>query len=216
MTGTAMLDPGVRNLLLQAAEWHALEMLFQCPSPEWKHHLADLRREIAGTDVAKAMELAIDEASEGTFHSILGPGGPAPAREVSYREIIQLGYLMSELTTYYDAFAFRPATSEVTDHVSVEAGFMGFLRLKEAFALVSGDQERASIAREAAERFRKEHLSYIAEPLSAILDNSGEPYLEVAGRALLSRTGPREKQIFEILDQEQAAGEDSIFDCGAP
>jgi nitrate reductase assembly molybdenum cofactor insertion protein NarJ len=214
MTGAATLDPGVRDLLLQAAEWRALEMLFQCPSPEWKQQLADLRQDITASDVGKAMELAIAEASEGTFHSILGPGGPAPAREVSYREIIQLGYLMSELTTYYDAFQFRPATSEVTDHVSVEAGFMGFLRLKEAYALADGDEERASIAREAAERFRKEHLSYIAEPLSAILDHSEEPYLVLAGQALFRRAGPREKQIFEILDQETAAEEESIFDCG--
>lgn len=216
MTGAATLDPAVRALLLEAAEWHALEMLFQCPSPQWRQRLADLSREIADPDVAKAMELAVEQASEGKFHSILGPGGPAPAREVSYREIIQLGYLMSELSTYYDAFEFRPATSEVTDHVSVEAGFMGFLRLKEACALAGADKERAAIAREAAERFLKEHLSYIAEPLSAILDHSGESYLELAGQALFRRAGPREKQIFEILDQEQAEGEDSIFDCGAP
>lgn len=214
MTGTITLDPRAQSLLMEAAEWHALELLFQCPSAEWKQKLADLRREISARDVASAMELAIEGATEGAYHSILGPGGPAPAREVSYREIIQLGYLMSELTTYYDAFEFRPATSEVTDHVSVEAGFMGFLRLKEAYALAEGDQERASIAREAAERFCKEHLSYIAEPLSAILDHSGEPYLELAGQALLRRAGPREKQIFEILDQENAEMEDGIFDCG--
>lgn len=214
MTDATVLDPQVQSLLMEAAEWHALELLFQCPSAEWKQKLADLRHELAVPDVVKAMGLAIEEANEGAYHSILGPGGPAPAREVSYREIIQLGYLMSELTTYYDAFEFRPATSEVADHVSVEAGFIGFLRLKEAYARADGDEERVSIAREAAERFCKEHLSYIAEPLSAILNHSGEPYLELAGRALLRRAGPREKQIFEILDQETAEMEGSTFDCG--
>ena len=214
MTSTTKLDPAVQNLLAQAAEWHALGMLFQCPSPAWKQQLANLRQEIVEPDVIRAMELAVVDASEGAFHSILGPGGPAPAREVSYRDMIQLGYLMSELSTYYDAFEFRPATSEAPDHISVEAGFIGFLRLKEAYALADGDQERASIAREAAERFRREHLSYVAEPLSSALDHSGEPYLEQAGRALLRRTGPREKQIFEILDQETAGLDDGIFDCG--
>lgn len=214
MTAQTTLDPLVQNLLREAAEWHAFELLFQCPSAEWKRKLANLRREITAPDIAKAMELAIEGATEGAYHSILGPGGPAPAREVSYREMIQLGYLMSELSTYYDAFEFRPATNEVADHVSVEAGFAGFLRFKEAYAWASGDKERAEIARDAMERFRKEHLSYIAEPLSAILDRSGEPYLEVAGQALFHRSGPREKQIFDILDQETGGMEDSIFDCG--
>ena len=214
MTNVTTLDPTVQNLLSQAAEWHALGMLFQCPTREWKRQLADLRREIADPDVAKALALAVQDASEGTFHSILGPGGPAPAREVSYRDMIQLGYLMSELNTYYDAFEFRPTTREAPDHISVEAGFLGFLLLKEAYAFVAGDDARAAIAREAADHFRREHLSYIAEPISAALEFSGEPYLQLAGRALLRRTGPREKQIFEVLDQETAGLDDGIFECG--
>ncbi len=215
MTGIPnTLDPAVRNLLVDAAAWHALEMLFQCPSPEWKRRLGDLRLEVSEPDLANAMDWAVEEASEGIFHWILGPGGPAPAREVSYRDMVQLGYLMSELTTYYDAFDFQPVTKEAPDHISVEAGFMGFLRLKEAYALACGDEERASIARQAAEHFLREHISYIAEPLSAALDHSGERYLEQAGRALLRRAGVREKQIFEILDQETVDPEDSLFDCG--
>ena len=99
MSSTASLDPDVQSLLFEAAEWRALEVLFQCPSPEWKRQLVELRPEISAQDITKAMDAAIEEASEGTFHSILGPGGPAPAREASYREIIQLGYLISELTT---------------------------------------------------------------------------------------------------------------------
>ena len=214
MTDAITLNPAMQSLLTEAAEWRLLELLFQCPGSEWKQQVAALDREVHDPDLGKAAEDAVAEATEGAFHSILGPGGPAPAREVSYRDNIQLGYLMSELAAYYSAFAYQPATSEAPDHVSVEAGFLGYLRLKEAYALGSGNDEQAGIAREAAGHFLREHLSYIAEPLSAALDYSGEPYLELAGKALLRRTGPRERQIFEILDQETEELEDGTFDCG--
>ena len=55
---------------------------------------------------------------------------------------------------------------------------------------------------EAVELFRRDHLSRLAEPLSAILEASGCKYLALAGKALLQRAGPREKRLFEILSQE--------------
>ena len=158
------------------------------------------------------------EANEGTFHSIFGPGGPAPAREASYQGTIQLGYVMSELNAYYEAFAYSPCSPasgrEAPDHISVEAGFIGFLRLKQAFALNNGSQDEAAIAAEAASRFVQEHISNIAEPLSYALSHSGQRYLELTGKALLQRAGPARKQMFDIMDQDEVNGEDCVFDCG--
>jgi hypothetical protein len=71
------------------------------------------------------------------------------------------------------------------------------------------------IAAEAGERFRCEHLAFIAEPLSTALDQSGERYLELAGQALLRRAGPRGKQMFEILDNEAMNLDEELFECGA-
>jgi nitrate reductase assembly molybdenum cofactor insertion protein NarJ len=211
---TATLDPAVRSLLSEAAEWRLLGMLFECPCAEWKEQVAALARDVADPELRQAAGLAVAEAAEGVFHSLLGPGGPAPPREITYRDTLQPGYLLSELTAYYQAFAYTPSAVEAPDHVSVEAGFLGYLRLKQAYALSCGDGEQAAIAQEAAERFRQERLSYIAEPLSAALACSGEPYLELAGKALLRRVGPREKQMFDILDQGRAHPEDSVFECG--
>src|SRR5688572_21854100 len=87
------------------------------------------------------------------------------------------------------------------DHVSVEAGFMSFLRFRQAFAITNDSEAEATVAAEAANRFPEEHLSNIAEPLSYALHHSGEPYLALAGKALLCRVGPARKQIFDVLDQ---------------
>jgi TorA maturation chaperone TorD len=219
MSTSPALSAAAQALVAEAAEWRLIEVLFRCPSPAWKNELQALAREVTDPVLRAAVENAVAEAAEGAFHSIFGPGGPAPAREASYQGTIQLGYLMSELRAYYDAFAYTPSSessgNEPLDHVSIEAGFMSFLRLKQAFALGGNSETQAMIAAEAAGRFLQEHLSNVAEPMSYALDHSGERYLELAGKALLLRVGPARKQIFDILDEEGANAEDSTFECGA-
>jgi hypothetical protein len=197
------------TLILEAAEWRMIDLLFRRPSSEWKIELKTLGNEIRDTGLREAARCAIAGASEGTFHSIFGPGGPAPAREASYQGTIQLGYLMSELRAYYSAFGYEPDTGlpggEPPDHVSVEAGFMSFMRLKQAYLASNDAAPQATIVAEAADRFVQEHLSNIGEPLSFALQHSGEAYLDLAGKALLQRTGPARKQVFDILDEVAAS-----------
>jgi len=71
----------------------------------------------------------------------------------------------------------------------VEAGFVGYLRLKEAYAVSRGDEEQASVTADAAATFMREHLSALAEPLAATLDASGVAYLAEAARSLANRIG---------------------------
>jgi len=117
---------GQREILLaqDAAEWRLLSLLFECPTPEWRVQVTALMHEVTDTDLKSAAQDALDEASEGLFHHTFGPGGAAPPREATYHQTVQLGYLMSELQAYYNAFAFRPVTNEPPDHVSVETGFI--------------------------------------------------------------------------------------------
>ncbi len=145
--------------------------------------------EVADTDLKAAANVAQKEASEGLYHSIFGPGGPAPGREISYREWAQPGYLLSELTSYYDAFAYQSSIVEAPDHVAVETGFIAYLKLKEAYARATGDDEHAAVTCEAAQQFITEHLSMMTEPLARSLEHSGVEYLALAGNALLSRVG---------------------------
>ena len=215
MSEASGLSAVVQALVAEATEWRLIELLFRCPSDTWRQQVDAVACEVKDPLLSSAARLAVAGASEGAFHSIFGPGGPAPAREASYHGTIQLGYLMAELTAYYNAFAYSPAASnEPIDHVSVEAGFIGYLKLKQAFALNREAGAERSVAAEAADRFIREHLSAIAEPMSMALDQSDVPYLELAGKALLGRTGPPPQQMTAILDHETDKREGCLFDCG--
>lgn len=147
-------------------------------------------KDVADAELQSAAHDALEEASEGLFHHAFGPGGPASAREATYHQTVQLGYLMSELQVYYSAFAFHPVTAEPPDHVSVEAGFIAYLKMKEAYALACQDDERAATASESAQRFIEEHLTNLAQSLAERLEGSGIGYLASASAALLRRVGP--------------------------
>lgn len=202
------------HLLREAAEWRLTGLLFECPSPQWREQVISLAAEVEDAELKAAADAAQQEASEGLFHSIFGPGGPAAGREISHRDWAQPGYLLAELASYYEAFAYQPATREAPDHVSVETGFIAYLRLKEAYAVANSDDEGAAITGEAARQFINEHLSMLAEPLARSLEHSGVQYLALAGRALLARVGPRREKpprqnLPVISDNDQ-----SEFACG--
>jgi nitrate reductase assembly molybdenum cofactor insertion protein NarJ len=190
MTNATAATTRQNQLLGEAAEWRLLGLLFECPSPNWLAQVTALAAEVADDDLKAAAEAVQQEASEGLYHSIFGPGGPAPGREISYRDWVQPGYLLSELTSYYEAFAYQPALLEAPDHVSVEAGFIAYLKLKEAYALATSDDEHAAVTRAAAQQFSNEHLVALAEPLARALAHSGIQYLALAGKVLLARVGP--------------------------
>jgi nitrate reductase assembly molybdenum cofactor insertion protein NarJ len=212
MTATT-LDAQAQRLIGEAAEWRLLSLLFECPSAAWRDRVTALGAEVTDEKLRAAARLAGEEASEGRYHSMFGPGGPAPAREVTYHDHVQFGYLVSELASYYEAFAYRPAIPEPADHIAVETGFVAYLLLKQAYARASGDEVHCEITSGAATQFIGSHLSAIAEPLAAALEHSGIRYLALAGQALLSRAGPRPKNAFEILDTSRAT-EGNAFDCG--
>lgn len=176
-------------LLREAADWRLLGLLYECPSGDWPAQVAALAAEAPDSLLKDAAAASQTEATEGMHHSIFGPGGPVPAREVSYLTGIQLGYLLSELSAYYDAFGYAPETAESPDHVSVETGFIAYLKLKQAYALSTGSAQHAEICADAARGFIEEHLSRIAAPFAAALEPVAPPYLVLAGRALLDRVG---------------------------
>jgi nitrate reductase assembly molybdenum cofactor insertion protein NarJ len=163
-------------------------MLFECPTAGWRETLKNLASEISDSGLLEAAYAAQTEASEGLYHSTFGPGGPVSLREVSYRRGVELGSLMSELTGYYNAFGYSPASPEAQDHLAVETGFVGYLRMKEAYANACQDEEHAEITADAAEHFVADHLSTVAELLQNRLEESGIRYLVLASQALAAQT----------------------------
>jgi nitrate reductase assembly molybdenum cofactor insertion protein NarJ len=190
MTNDEMVEERALPLLREAALWRLISMLLACPQDDWRSHVTALAAEVSDEQLQQAATAMAEEASEGLYHTIFGPGGPAAPREVSHREYVVPGPSLSDLVAFYNAFAFCPATDEPPDHVAVEADFIAYLRLKEAYALSRGDQEQAGVAAGAARSFLEDHLSSIAEPLAQSLAASGITYLQLATDALLSRVGP--------------------------
>lgn len=202
------LDHPTQDLLREAADWRLIELLLECPSAEWRERVRTLSGNIIDADLAEAASLALTQASEGVYHSTFGPGGPAPPREATHRDTLQLGYLISELGAFYESFGYTPDTQEPPDHISVQAGFVAYLKFKQAFAESCGDGEAAAITAEACREFITEHLASTADPLSRMLAASGVPYLEATARALARRAGPAKTRFLVLRDEDE-------FGCGA-
>ena len=207
-------NPSVDRLLREAARWLLLARLFEVPSDRWRRDVAVLADEVDDPEVRAAARAALASATEGRYHSAFGPGGPAPPREVSYRDTVELGSIMSEITGYYRAFGYEPGGGEPPDHVAVEIGFLAYLRLKEAHALASGSSEHAAMAHDAASRFCADHLAVLGAPLAALLGESDTDYLVLASSALSALAGPPPSRTrLPMVEQDGEDGE-SGFACG--
>jgi TorA maturation chaperone TorD len=176
----------VRALMAEAAAWRLMGLLLERPRPGWHEELETLAPEVADPSVRAAVDAA-REASEGTYLSLLGPGGFVSPREVAYRPTEDPGKILADLAAFYEAFAFDPQTEDSIDHIAVEAGFVAYLRLKEAYALAQGDDEAAATTAEALQHFFDAHLGTFVEPFAQRLEASGVLYLVGAARALHDR-----------------------------
>ncbi len=189
MTTPSILGERELGLAREAAEWRVLSLLFECPTSGWAEQLGAIMANVEDVELRSAGEAALREASQGQYHHAFGPGGPAPPREATYHQSVELGHLLSEIEIYYDAFAFSPQTPEPPDHVAVESNFIAYLRFKESYAVARGEDEQAASCAEAARSFIRNHLAKVAQPLAASLAESGIGHLAQASAALLRRVG---------------------------
>lgn len=201
------------ELLREAAEWRLLSLLFEYPAPPWRERVAALAPDLADSRFRETADYALATAEEGLYHTVFGPAGPVPPREAAYLDGVQLGYLMADLEARYAAFAYRPQTSEAADHVAVECGFVAWLKLKQAYALESNDEEHAAITADAARSFIEDHLSNIAGPLARRLEQLAPPYLVLASHLLHERAGEPARAAPVSLDRLWADGDE--MSCGA-
>jgi nitrate reductase assembly molybdenum cofactor insertion protein NarJ len=144
------------ELLTESARWHLHSLLLSCPTEARKREAGALLKELKDVTAYPA------GATEGIYHAIFGPGGRISPREVSHAGFEDPGRLLADLSAFYRAFAFSPALDEPADHVAVEAAFVAYLFLKEAYAGTKGDADAEEITRKARERFISEHLARLA------------------------------------------------------
>ena len=181
----AGLQTEVKNLLREVAAWRLISLLMECPGPDWCEQIGALAAEVGDDALLSAAATAQRDATPGSYYTILGPGGPVACREVAYRNQILPGQFLAELQGFYDAFAYQPTIHEPPDHVAVEAGFVAYLRLKEAYAVCRGDMDQASVAAEALQVFMEEHLATFAEPMCDAIRLVEGCYLQQAANALV-------------------------------
>ena len=74
--------------------------------------------------------------------------------------IFQQAQDLGDIAGFYRAWGLEVSdqAKERLDHISIELEFTGFLTHKEAYALASGEKERAEICREAQRKFLNDHL----------------------------------------------------------
>jgi nitrate reductase assembly molybdenum cofactor insertion protein NarJ len=168
--------PETESLVAQAAAWRLASLLLERPRPQWRGKITELAAEISDRKLCSSAAKT-DAATEELYHRLFGPGGIVSPREVSYCGFEDPGQLMAQLATFYHAFSFAPRREESIDHISVEAGFVGYLFLKEAYAQMQGNYELAGITKEARTRFIKEHLERCAQGMVNRLSDF-PPYLK--------------------------------------
>jgi hypothetical protein len=185
-----VLNHSATRLLGEAVDWRLLSVLLERPARDWHAEVKRLALD-AGDAGLRPLAAAAEAATEGGYLIAFGPGGLVSPREIAHTKTRDPGHVLAQLGAMYDAFAYRPHTEETPDHISVEAGFVAYLRMKEAFAIAREEDEAARIAAEAAATFVERHLSTFVQPLAERLSAVPDGHLAGALQALLHRTGPR-------------------------
>jgi nitrate reductase assembly molybdenum cofactor insertion protein NarJ len=158
------------GLLAEALRWRALGLLFERPRPEIEGLLARLAPEIDDPVLEELAEQAATAITAEHHVAVFGPGGTVSPREIAYHRMGDPGHLLARLNALYAQFAYAPKTEEPPDHVAVECGFLGFLRLKQAFARSEGAHDAVREIERAFALVRTEHVAVLASGLRAKLD----------------------------------------------
>ena len=175
------------ELLEEACQWRLLSLLLSRPTAERKDEVRRLAGERTTPRLAAAARAWCDNAGEGDYLHLLGPGGLVPAREVAYRPFADPGWLLADIARYHQAFGFRPAAEEPPDHIAVLGDFVSYLLLKEAYARDCEGGDAVAVTRGAMKRFMQEHVAPVAARVAERLDACGATDWGVAARLLAEK-----------------------------
>jgi nitrate reductase assembly molybdenum cofactor insertion protein NarJ len=178
-----------RSRINEAAEWRLIAALLERPRRGWHEQIAALAAEMRDPELRTAAAMATN-ATEGEYLRLVGPGGVVSPREVSHQPFADPGQLLAALATVYDAFAFRPRVEEPLDHVAVEAAFVGYLLLKEAYADARGARDSAATTAAARAAFIESHLAALAAAFAQRMAAACEESHLVAAARVLARRVP--------------------------
>lgn len=174
------------DLLSEASQWRLLSLLLSRPTAERKREVRQLIGEQTAPRLGEIARAWCDNADEGSYLHLLGPGGLVPARAVAYRPFADPGWMLADIGRYHQAFGFKPTTEEPADHIAALADFVAYLLLKEAFGR-EGDDELAEITHSSMERFIDEHLVPVAARIADRLEGCGATDWSAAAHLLAEK-----------------------------
>lgn len=178
------------ELLRTAALWRLLGLLLERPRPGWHDEVRALAGESDDNELRDAAERAMD-TDERAYLQAFGPGGAVSPREVRYRGYRDPGQVLADVRCFYDAFSFVPRAEDPIDHVAVEAGFVGYLHLKLAFAVEGGLAGEAETTRAAIVEFLRSHLGTFIGAVADGLEGFPVEHLARVARAAARRVEQR-------------------------
>lgn len=214
MSAGVQLESAAVRLLEEAAEWRLYGLLFEYPTEQWRVNVESLLPNLPAAELRGVAEAALEHATEGLHIALFGPAGTVPVREVTYRGGVQFGYLMAELSAYYEAFGYEPGVAEASDHLAVQLGFVAFLKLKQAYAVMEGDSEKAALTEAAVKEFLREHVGTQAEPVAQRMAEFGPEYLETAIKRVVACVGPCPRSAYPLMAGDMDENEEQLS-CGA-
>lgn len=197
------------ELLEEAVQWRLLALLLSRPNPERKDDVEALAKEVHDPALAATARGWCDNAREGPYLHLLGPGGLVPARAVAYRGFADPGWLLADIARYHEAFGFHARAEEPLDHIATLAEFVSYLVLKEAYARDCGHTEAAAVTRGATEQFVAEHLTPVAARLAERLDTCGATEWSAAAHLIAARVPA------PLRSAELPAADGPTAQCGA-
>lgn len=188
MSGAEGACPATQAILARSAIYKALSLAFSRPTPDL---VATLRGPWIARLVGAHERLPVPDQIAGEVRSLRGaladldglPAehqrlfGPAPActpYETEYDPLpsARKGHELADILGFYGAFGFRLSETarDMPDHIAIELEFMSLLLAKEAYARIHGLAEEASVCRDAAGKFLRDHLGRWAHAFGGRLE----------------------------------------------
>lgn len=188
------MNPNLKPFLTMAANWQFFSLLFQYPDSKVIHRTNSLCQEILPSLQPKANKIAsiLSPEQAAVYHVLIGSAGSISPYESDYQipgqeGIHDKGAILGDVAAFYKAFRFEYATDfqEVPDHVAVELAFLGYIKLKEAYALAIENQEDYQICSDAEKKFLNDHLlPWLPQFLEGILNQSQDTFYQKSASLL--------------------------------
>lgn len=198
-------ESSATELLAEAAQWHLLSLLLSRPTVERKGEVSALGDEIAPPRLRQAAHAWLENAEEGAYLRLLGPGGHVAARAVAYRPFADPGWMLADIRRHHEAFGFHPAAEEPVDHIAVLADFVAYLLLKEAYARECGEDPDAAVTRGAMERFVEEYLVPMTARVAERLEACGADDWSAAARLIAEKIPAPPASPFGVEQEDEAS-----------